>query len=183
LQAGESGPPALLRNGVGVAGDPRRGIRDPEVEDLARAHHVVERAHDLLDRREEIPRVQPVDVDVVGAQPPQALLEVLHEALAVVTTAIRIVRVEGQGILRAEHELFTPARQELAEELFTGAVHIIVGGIDEVSAAFGETLENCTAGSFVRTQARSSPNVGVPRHSADTRSPVCPNNFSGIARS
>jgi len=66
---------------------------------------------------EEVPRVQPVDVDVVGPQPPQTLLEVPDEALAVVTAAVRIVRVEGQGILRAEHELLTPAREELTEEL------------------------------------------------------------------
>jgi hypothetical protein len=111
LQAGESGPPALLGDGVGIGDDPCRGVGDPDVEDLARADRVVERAHDLLDRSEEVPRVQPVDVDVVGPQPPQALLKVPHEALALVTAAVRIVRVEGQGILRAEHELLGPLQE------------------------------------------------------------------------
>ncbi len=95
--------------------------------------------------------MQPVDVDVVGPQPPQALLKVPHEALAVVTAAVRIVRVEGQGILRAEHELLTPAREELTEELLAGAVHVVVGSVDEIPAAFGETLEDRPAGGLAGT--------------------------------
>src|SRR5215207_7447766 len=48
--------------------DPCRGVGDPEVEDLARAHKVVQSVHYLLDLRVGIPDVDPVEIDVVGAQ-------------------------------------------------------------------------------------------------------------------
>src|SRR3954447_6315891 len=56
--------------------------------------------------------------------------------------------MQGQGVLRAEHELLAPAREELTEEIFTGSVHIVVGAVDEVPTALGEPFEHGAAGGF-----------------------------------
>src|SRR5438093_9389729 len=45
---------------------------------------VVQRPNELLDRRRRVAHVQPQQVDVVGLQAPQALLERADEALAVI---------------------------------------------------------------------------------------------------
>ena len=50
---------------------PRPHRRRAEVAHLAGPHHVVQRLHGLLDRHLVIETVDVVDVDVVGAQPPQ----------------------------------------------------------------------------------------------------------------
>jgi hypothetical protein len=43
-------------------------IGDPDVEHLACTDRVVESANDLLDGREGVPDMKPVQVDVVGAE-------------------------------------------------------------------------------------------------------------------
>ena len=76
LQPDERRPAPPLREHPGPARSTHTGrIRHADVEHLAGAHHVVERAHRLVDRGVAVVQVQPVDVDVVGAQPPQARLE------------------------------------------------------------------------------------------------------------
>lgn len=74
-------PPALVDaerglsvlDGVGVcrADDPRRTVRDAEVEDLALLDENVEAVHDLLDRGHVVPPVQVEDVDPVRLQLPE----------------------------------------------------------------------------------------------------------------
>ncbi len=46
---------------------PRGHIREPGVADPARAHEVIECFDNLLHRSDHVPRVEPVDVDVIGA--------------------------------------------------------------------------------------------------------------------
>src|SRR5256885_9827272 len=58
--------------------NPGRGIRDPNVENLARPHLVVERPHQFVNRRQRIPDMHPVQVDVVGVQAAEAALQGLN---------------------------------------------------------------------------------------------------------
>ena len=55
-----------------------------------RAHEIVQRPEDLLDRGGEVPLVQPVEVHVIGAEALEARLQGLEDALAVVAAGIGI---------------------------------------------------------------------------------------------
>jgi hypothetical protein len=64
--------------------------------------------------------MQPVEVDVIGLQAPQRLLELGDERLAACAPAVGIAGVEVGEELRAEHHAFTPtgpAGEELANDL------------------------------------------------------------------
>src|SRR5215211_682153 len=100
LQPGEARPAAQIGERDRLRDDPRRGVRDPDIEHLAGPDDVVERAHELLDRRVRIPDVDPVHVDVVGAEPLEARVERLDHALAVRSPAVRVARVHVQRVLR-----------------------------------------------------------------------------------
>ncbi|GAA3281515.1 hypothetical protein GCM10020218_035310 [Dactylosporangium vinaceum] len=50
---------------------PAGEVRRAQVADLAGGHEIVERAHDLLDRRPGVERVQLIQVDVLRAEPAQ----------------------------------------------------------------------------------------------------------------
>ena len=50
---------------------PRREVRQPGVENLAGAREIVEAAHDLVERGDEVREVHPQQVDVVGVEPAQ----------------------------------------------------------------------------------------------------------------
>ena len=54
-------------------------VRAADVADLALAHEIVERAQRLLDRRQRVGAVELVEVDPVGLEPPQAVLDRLHD--------------------------------------------------------------------------------------------------------
>src|SRR5690242_21898305 len=52
-----------------------------------------------------------------------------------------------------------------------------------ISARLHKQLENVTTRFFIRAPAQSSPNVMVPRHNSETRSPLLPNNLYCIVNS
>ncbi len=68
LDGDEGRPAAQLGDRIRPRDDPRRRVRDADVEHLAESHLVVERAHELLDRRRRVPHVEPEQVDVVRLQ-------------------------------------------------------------------------------------------------------------------
>ena len=61
---------------------PGREVRAAEVAHLALAHQIVEGPQRLLERRLRIGRVRLVEVDVVGLQPAQAILDGLEDVPA-----------------------------------------------------------------------------------------------------
>jgi hypothetical protein len=48
---------------------PGRRIGDARIKHFARPNQVVQSAHDLFDRRDLIPDVNPLEIDIVGSQP------------------------------------------------------------------------------------------------------------------
>ncbi len=56
-------------------------VGNADVEHFSGAHEVVERAHDFFGRRHRVPDVQPVEIDVVGAEALEARLDGLHHVL------------------------------------------------------------------------------------------------------
>ena len=103
-----------------------------DVADLALVHEVAERRQRLLDVGARIGAVDLVEVDPVGAQPPQRVLDRAHDpaaraALLVGVLAHRAVELGG------EDDVVAPAAGErLADDLLGLALPVDVGGVDEV---------------------------------------------------
>src|SRR5690606_34230963 len=105
-------------------------VGDPDVQDLPGADRVVQGAHRLLDRGVPVPDVHPVHVQVVGAQPAQALLQGEHQVLPLVAAGVRVVRVAGHGVLAGHDVAVAAPGQHLAGGLLAGPVPR--GGVDDV---------------------------------------------------
>ena len=54
----------------------------PQVADLSAADDVVQRRHGLFDRRNRIPPVDLIKVDVIAAQPGQGMVDLSENGLA-----------------------------------------------------------------------------------------------------
>ena len=54
---------------------PAGEVRRADVANLAGAHEVIERAEHFLDRGQGVEPVQLEEIDVIGAEPPQALVD------------------------------------------------------------------------------------------------------------
>src|SRR5204862_740779 len=107
--------------------------RATDVADLAGAHKVVEGAKRLLDRREGIEAMQLVEIEVVGAEAPQAGMDCLGEVMA------RRAKVVGAGTateaaLRRDENRLAPALDGLAEDFLRQAARIAIRGIEHVDA-------------------------------------------------
>ena len=72
LRAPEALEPLLARDRQRLHQLPRGQVRAADVADLAGAHEIVERAQRVLDVRQRIEAMDLIEVDVVGAEPPQA---------------------------------------------------------------------------------------------------------------
>jgi len=81
LEADAEAPAMQIGQRVRLGDDPGRCIRNTDIQHLARTHQIVECPHDLVDWGYEIPRMDPVETDVVGTQSFQTPLERLVHAL------------------------------------------------------------------------------------------------------
>ena len=139
LQRDERRPRLPLGQHLGLRHLPRRRVGYADVAHLAGAHQVVERAHRLVDRRELVPGVHPVEVDVVGLQAAQRLLARGDDVLARGAAGVRIAGVKVREELRGnDHAVATRAivGDEVADDLLRVAAGVAVGGVDEVAAQF-----------------------------------------------
>ena len=71
--------------------------RGADVARLAGLHHVVQRLQRLLDRRVVVPAMDLVEIDVVGAQPAQAGVDLGHDGLARQAAAVRVLAHRADG--------------------------------------------------------------------------------------
>src|SRR5258708_32094005 len=72
LKARDGRCAAQFRDGRGAGDTPGREIGEARIEDLAGSNKVAEAAHDLLDRRDTIGIVHPIEIDAVRLEPLQA---------------------------------------------------------------------------------------------------------------
>lgn len=137
LQRDDRRPPAETRDGGRLGSSPRRHVGESDVTDLPVADQVIQCAERLLDRRGRVEIVQPVDVDVVGLQTPQRVLQLLHDRLPAGSAAVWVVLVQVAEELRPDHDPVAqrgPAREVVADDLLGVAVGVDVGGVDRVAA-------------------------------------------------
>ena len=83
---------------------------------LAHPHQIIQRTHDLFGRRQPVPDVHQVEIDIVGAQPLQRSIHRPHDVLAAVAAGIRIARLHVHGELAGDHRSVaqTPLGDEFA---------------------------------------------------------------------
>ncbi|MCP2253655.1 hypothetical protein LY13_002409 [Prauserella aidingensis] len=133
------GPAVPVGDRVGPADRPRRHVGQADVPDLARADEVVERAQRLLDGRVRIPGVHPQDVDVVGAEPPEAALERRDEVLAVRPGGVGIAGITAEPELGGDHEPVASG-DHLAEQALALAVRR--RRVDDVAPGVGVGVDD-----------------------------------------
>ena len=101
------------------------------MEDLALGDEVGERADGLLDRGAGVDPVLVVEVDVVGAEPPQRSLDGGPDVgRAAVHHAGAAARVRDQAELGGDHDLVAPTRDGAADELLAVEGAVDLCGVD-----------------------------------------------------
>ena len=126
---------------VALVGDPlgrddlvRGRRRGAEVADLAGANKIGEGVDRVLDVGVEVPAVQLIEVDPVGREAPQALVDRLHDPAARAAAAVR-VGAHRHRELRGQHHLVATAGEGSAEDLLRFAGGVGIRRLDEVDPA------------------------------------------------
>src|SRR3712207_1357919 len=115
-------------------GDPPGAVvRDPEVPNLARPHEVSHGAHGLGQWRVVVLLVEVVDVNGVGAEPPEARLAGLKNPFARQALPVRPL-AGGVRDLGGEHPPVALGLDRPPDDLFGATLRVLVGGVDEVDA-------------------------------------------------
>src|SRR5262245_15577521 len=108
---------------------PAGEIRTADVTNLARAHEIIERAERFFDRRERIEAVQLIQVDVVGSQTPQAVVDGVDQVIARRADVIQC-RPGAKCALRRNQQAIAPTLDRLSKNLFCATSRIDVGRIE-----------------------------------------------------
>jgi hypothetical protein len=103
---------------------------------------VLQRTQRLLDRRHRVRAVQHVDVDVVGAEPPQAGLDRGHD-VAARGVLRRDPRRHRHAELRAQHDLLAALAEDPAEVVLGAAeLAVDVRGVEEGRAELDSLVDD-----------------------------------------
>ena len=102
---------------------------------LPSLHQLGERADGVLDRRVRVDAVLVVQVDVVGAEPPQRALDRGADVGRAAVEAPRAAAGVGdEAELGRQHDLVAAALHGPADELLVGVGAVDLGGVDEGDA-------------------------------------------------
>ena len=120
-----------------------------------------------------------VEVDVVGAQPGQAGVDLVQDRLAGQARAVR-PRAHPAVHLGREHDVL--ARGEVAQraagDLLAAAAGVDVGGVEDVDPRVERVLDDRATGGLVEdprvAAAAGSPQLMHPSVTTETSSPVLP---------
>ena len=106
-----------------------------EVAHLAGLDEVVERSEGLLKRRRMVVAVELVEVDIVGAEAGEGVLNLGHDRLAGQALAVR-TGTHGVAQLGRDHDVVAvrEVAQGSAEDLLARALRVDVRGVEEVDA-------------------------------------------------
>ena len=86
------------------------------MEDLALPNEIIERPHHFVQRRDLVPDVQPVEVDVVSLKSLQTGFDRPHHVLPLVAPGIGVGPRHGVGVLGRQDGTIPVPFEELAEQ-------------------------------------------------------------------
>ena len=142
--------------------------RGADVADLAGLHHIVERFEGFFDRGFVVPAMDLVEVDVVGLQAAEALVEFVEDGFAREAAAVGFVAHHAVD-LGGDDDGFAAGvgLEEAAENDFAVAAGVDIGGIEEVDAEVEGLAEEGLAllfveGPGVAAGLEASPVAGEP---------------------
>ena len=135
-----AGQAVLFRNRQRLHQVPAGEVRAADVADLAGAHQIVERAQHLLDGRQGVEAVQLIEVDVVGAQPPQAGLDGPNQVMARRADVVG-PRAGAKRPLGGDDHLIAAALDRLAQDLLGHAARVDVGRVEHGEAGFEADID------------------------------------------
>ena len=119
----------------------------PKVADLPDPHQVAEGAEGDLQVDRRVVAMDLVEVDPVGAEPAQAVVDLGDDPPAAVAPPVGLL-AHRHVDLGGEHDVVAPAGDGLADDLFGLSVRVDVRGVDEVDAGV-EGSANDADGLFV----------------------------------
>jgi hypothetical protein len=149
-----------------------------EVAELAGADEVGERAEGLVEVDGRVPAVDLVEVEVVGAEAAQRVLDRDHDPAAGAAAVVRVV-VEGHEELRREHDVVAASGEGLADDDLGLALGVDVGGVDEVDPGVQRPVDGLDA-FVVVLGAPLAEHHGAEAQLADTWTPVRPSGRSSM---
>src|SRR6266851_3172781 len=142
-------------------------IRHADIAHLALLDDVIEGAHRLFERRVDIRPMHQIDIDVIGLQVPQALLDRRHYPLTTAVAPVRRLVVADPEL--GHHNDIAAARPERPRQRLLGDAHAIgFGSIKAVDAAVDRPLHRLAKLGLV------DPAIGaadLPAAKADRRDP------------
>jgi hypothetical protein len=146
---------SAFRERHGARDIPGRHVGKGEVADLPGAHQIVQRLQHFLHGRYLVPRMHPVEIDIVHAQPPQRSFQRAMDVLPPVPARIRITLFRIEGKFRRDHQLVAqPAlRHKAAQQRFAFPLCVAVGGIQKIAARFDIPVEDRAGLPIFRTPA------------------------------
>ena len=123
--------------------------------DLAGGDQIVQCADDFFGRRDAIPGVQQIQVDVIGLEATQRTFQRAHDVLAAVAARVRIARFGVVGELGGQHHAVAhpDVGDESAQQAFALAAGVEVGGVDEIAADGKVAIEHRARNALVGTPA------------------------------
>jgi hypothetical protein len=137
-------PSAALGDGTGLDDLGRREGRAAEGADLSLADKVGERRERLLDVGRRVGPVDLVQVDPVGPQPPEAVLDLPDDPAPRVAPAIGAV-AHREMHLGGEDDLVAPAPQRLPHDLLGLTCGVHIRGVDEIDALIERSVDDADA--------------------------------------
>ncbi len=133
-------------HGVGRADRLGRDLRQAIAADVALAHEVAHGADGLGQRHVRVQPVQVVEVDVVGLQAAEAVLQRLAQGGRAAIDQALAVLVEPQAALGSQVERAVAVLQHLADQGLVGAEAIERGGVEVGVARVERALEHRLGG-------------------------------------
>ncbi len=131
LRRDERRKPALGRDAVGLLDLRRAQVRRADEPHLALAHELVHRAERLLDRGHAVGPVVLVEIDVVGAEPPQRAFDRRADVLRRAARDRVVVAASSPTELGRDHRPVAAPRERAAEEELAVAVAVALGRVEE----------------------------------------------------
>ena len=149
-----SGPRRSARPGTSTC--PRPG----SCRRSTRSSSAVDRLGDVGGR---IGPVHLVQVDPIGAEPAQAVVDRPHDPAAGVAAPVRVVVVADRIVeLGAQHDVVATAGDRLADDLLVLAVGVHVGGVDQVDAGVERSVDDPTARGAIGVAPRAEHHRAQP---------------------